>query len=105
MELIYEAESAATQGGAMLVRQIAAIAPVDQHGPAIRPLEQPCDMQQRRLAGARGADQRDDLARPQRQIDAVQHRDLDAALAERLAHTAQRQRRLVRRSGQSTQVS
>ena len=93
VELVDEAERAAPQQGAVLVGQAAAIAPLDQHGAAIGPLEQPGDMQQRRFAGARRADQRDDLAGPQREVDAVQHRQLGAALVEHLAHPAQRQHR------------
>ena len=93
MELIDEAERAAAQQGAVLVGQSAAVAVPDHHRAAIRPLQQPGDMQHRRFAGARRPDQRDDLAGVERQIDAVQHGDRDRALAEGLAHRAQFERR------------
>jgi hypothetical protein len=50
-------------------------------------------VQHRRFAGARRPDQRDDLAGFEREIDAVQHRQLDPALAEYLAHPAHFKRR------------
>ena len=89
MELIDEAERAAAQQGALLVRQPAAVAPLDQHRAAIGPLQQPGDVQQRRFSGARRADQRDDLAGQQREVHAVQHRQRDAALPEHFSHAAQ----------------
>ena len=79
MELINKAERAAAQLRAMLVRQPAAVAPLDQHGAAIGPFEQPGDVQQRGFSGARRADQRDNLAGKQREVHAVQHRQRDAA--------------------------
>jgi hypothetical protein len=40
--------------------------------PGVLALEQACDMQQRRLAGARRRDQRDRLARPHGKLDPAQ---------------------------------
>ena len=88
MELIDEAEGAAAQQGAVLVGQRAAIAALDQHRAAIRPLQQAGDMQHRRFAGPRRPDQGDNLAGLECEVDAVQHRQLDAALAKYLAHAA-----------------
>ena len=89
MELVNEAERPPAQQGAMLVGQVAAIAPLDQDGAAIGPLQQPSDMQQGRFAGARRAHQRDDLAGAEHEIGAVQHRQLHLALPEHAAHPAQ----------------
>jgi hypothetical protein len=50
-------------------------------------------MQHRRFAGPRRADQCDDLAGAERQVDRVQDDELDPALAKRLAHRAQFERR------------
>ena len=94
MELVDEAEFASGAAGC-------AARPTGRRNPrppistcaAIRPFEQPGDMQQCRFAGARRADQRHDLAGIERQIDAVQHDNLAAAASEDAAHPAQLQRR------------
>ena len=93
MELVDETDFRAPQQGTPLVRQAAAILAADQHGAAIGALQQPRDMQQRRFAGARRADQRDDFARPQHQINAVQYPELGSGEPEDAPHTAQFERR------------
>ncbi len=93
MELIDETQLGAAQQGSVLVGEAAAILPADRDRAAIRAFEQPGDVQQGRLAGAGGADQRHHLARLQQQIDPVQHRDLGAAGFEGAAHSAQFERR------------
>src|SRR5215471_17357265 len=93
MKLIDEAERASAQHRAVFIGQAAAIASCDQHSAAIRPLQEARDMQHRRFAGPRWSDERDDLAGHEREIDAVQYRQLDSALAEHLAHAAQFKRR------------
>src|SRR5207302_2882200 len=62
MELVDEAEMPATDRRAFAVGHTAALLAADQNLAAIRPLEQTRDMEERRLAGARRADQSDDLA-------------------------------------------
>src|SRR5580704_10566271 len=49
-------------------------------------------MQQCRLAGARRTNQRDDFARPQGEIDAVQHLELGSGEPEDAAHVPQFER-------------
>ena len=63
---------------------------VDQHGSGIRGIESADQAKQRRLAAAGGAEQRDDLAGPDLEVDVAQHRtDLAAGLGERPADPAQ----------------
>jgi hypothetical protein len=93
VELIDKAERAAAQQGAVLVRKAAAVAALDEDRAAVRAFEEAGDVQHRRFAGARGADQRDDLAGSEREVDAVEHRELDPALAKHLADRAQFERR------------
>ncbi len=97
MELIDETERAAAQRCALLVGQAAAVAPLDQHRPLCWLLQEPGDVQQRRFPGPGRPDQRDDLARPQRQVHPVQHRERNAALPEHLSYAAQFEHR--RRAG------
>ena len=89
VELVDEAERAAAQQGAALVRQRAAFLAGDADGAGVGPLQEAGDMQQGRFAGARGTHQRDDLARRQRQVDAVEHVQFDPALAEHPPHPGQ----------------
>ena len=89
VELIDETERAASQRCALLVRQPAAVASLDQYRTVVRPLQQPGDMQQRRFPGARRPDQRDDFAGKQREVHPVQHRKRDTALPEHFSHAAQ----------------
>src|SRR5262249_58127276 len=60
-----------------------------------RLLESGNETQQRRLAAARGADEADELSRPDREIDAGERFDLAVAGRKALGHAAQRQHGLV----------
>ena len=93
MKLIDKAERTAPQHRSVLIGEGAAIAPLDQNGAAARALQQPRHMQHRRFAGPRRPNQRDDFAGRKHEVDAVQHRKLDATLAKHLAHAAQFERR------------
>ena len=93
VELVHETEGRPPQQRSAFVRQAAAFLAGDAHRAAIGPLQQSGQMQQGRLAGARWPDQRHQLARPQRQIDAVEHGQLDPALAEHAPHPGQLQHR------------
>ena len=73
MELVNKADGVAPDRGARGIRQRAGVAAGNQDRPAIRPVEQPGDVQQRRFAGTRRRDQRNDLAAMQCQIDSAQH--------------------------------
>ena len=97
VELVDEAQLGAAQQGAPLVGQAAAILAADQDRAAVGPLQEAGDVQQGRLAGARRPDQRHDLARPQREIDAVQHDQLGSGLPEDAPHPAQFERRRAAR--------
>ena len=63
VELVDEADADAADAGARLVVELRAVLPGDQHLARGRRLEQARDVQERRLARARLADQRHDLAR------------------------------------------
>jgi hypothetical protein len=93
VELVDEAERRAAQYSAPLIGKTAAFLAGDPHLAGSGPLQEPSQVQQRRFARPRRTDQRDQLAGPQFQIDAVEHRQLDTALAKHPAHTNQCQRR------------
>src|SRR5215469_12679341 len=96
MKLIHEPDMRAPEQGPPLVGEAAAILAADQHRPAVWALEQPRDMEQGRLAGARRTDQRNDFPPLQRKVDAVQHRQLGSDLPEHPAHLPQLQHRGLR---------
>ncbi len=62
MELIDEPYLHAAHAGLLVVGELAALDAVDDHGALVGTLQQPGDMEQRRLAGARRSEQRDGLA-------------------------------------------
>ena len=99
VELIDETDLRPAQQCAPLVRQAAAIFAADQYRATIGPFEQSRYMQQCRLVGPRRTNQRDDLARPQHEIDAVQHLELGSGQPEDAAHIPQFERRASRHSG------
>lgn len=73
VELVDEADLGAAQPCAPLVVELGRGKPADEDLAGIRLLEQAGDVQQRRLAGAAGRHERDDLARPEREIGLAQH--------------------------------
>src|SRR3546814_16371750 len=62
MELEHKAETLQPQPGAGVAVKVADILAVDQHGPAGRPVQKAEQIEQRRLAAARGADDRREAA-------------------------------------------
>ncbi len=76
VELVDEADVVAADRGALVVGQPAAGATVEDHVAGVRPLQQAGQMQQRRLAGAGRRDQRHHLGAAQREVGAVQDRQL-----------------------------
>ena len=72
MELVDETKLRAAHLGALAVRHLSARATVEDDVAAVGPLQKAGDVEERRLAGARRADQRDELARPQRRRGAAQ---------------------------------
>ena len=86
MKLIDEADIRAPQPRAVLLRHLGAVAAIDDNAAAGRRLQQACNVQQRRLAGARWADECDRLACPQLGVGPLQHRNITRALAERARH-------------------
>ena len=79
MELVDEAHLRAADARALVVLHVGAVAARDDHLATVRRLEEACDMQQRRFAGARGADQGHGLAGPEHGRGAIE--DVDAARA------------------------
>ncbi len=82
MELIDEADLGAAHARPFGVAEVAAIDAVDDHGAAVRLLEEPGDVQQGGFARARRPEQRHRLAGIERRGRAFQH--LDQALALRV---------------------
>ncbi len=80
VRLVDEADIGPAQLGALDVGQLRGRGAVDIDLAGIRRLEQPRNVQQRRLAGARRRHQRDRLARPQRELGAVEDRQRHLAL-------------------------
>jgi hypothetical protein len=76
MVLVDKADLGAAQQSPPLVAEAAAITAADQHRAAVRTLQQAGDMQHGRLPGAGRPNQWNDLARPQREVNAVQHDEL-----------------------------
>src|SRR4029077_12010626 len=86
VELVDEAERAVAQRAALAFAECMNIAAGDQHLPAARRGDSAEDLQQRRLARARGADDRHALAGRHAQRHALQNRQELGALAEALLH-------------------
>ena len=80
MELIDEANLVTASRGALRVIHHGRGRAAHIDLAAIRLLQQPRHMQQRGLAGARGRNQRDGFARPQRQLGAVENIERTFAL-------------------------
>ncbi len=70
--LEHEADAPAPHGREPAVAEAADVAPVDADGAAGRSLQCADDVHQRRLPGARRADDDDELARRHQQVDAVE---------------------------------
>ncbi len=83
MELVDEAHLHAAHARLLVVGELAALDAVDDHGALVGTLEQPGDMEKRRLAGAGRPEQSDRLAGKERGRRALQH--LDAAVPLRVA--------------------
>ena len=79
-------------------RQAGDVAPVERHAAAVGREETGHDPEQRGLAAARGAEQRDELARPHGEVDAAQH----GRRAEALLGTRDVQEGGLRHGGGST---
>ena len=92
MELIDKADCVAPDRGSCRVRQHTSVAAFDKNRAAIRPFQQPGQMQQRRLARTGRCSQRDDFARTQCQVDAAEHRQFAGFSSIDPLHTAQNQR-------------
>ena len=97
--LVDEAETRASQGRALAVAAPAAGRAGDNHLPRIRAFEQAGDVQERRLARARGADQGHDLAGPHLERDAAQHLKPRVSLAKGQGDAVERERDRVGRPG------
>jgi len=93
MELVDKADLRAAQQRPPLVFEPAAILAGDQYRAAIGTLQQAGDVQHCRLPGARWSNQCDYLARPQNQVDPVQHYEICSGLPEDALDTAQLKRR------------
>ena len=90
-----EAEMLAPQLGELVGRELADVAAREGIGPFARRIEAADQVHQRRLAGARLADDGDHLARPDVEIDMVEHRDAFAAGREPAGDAAQGNQRGV----------
>src|SRR6266487_7011246 len=80
MLLIDEADLGAADASTLGIRQRRGGGAVDIDLAAVRMLEQARDMQQRRLAGSRGRDQRDRLPRPDRELGGFEDVERGGAL-------------------------
>ncbi|MNL50637.1 hypothetical protein D3C87_1736680 [compost metagenome] len=81
VELVDEADFRATDGGALVVRQIVARAAADKDFATIWMFEQACQVKERRLACTRRRYECDDLAGSQLEIGAFQNRKRRFSLA------------------------
>src|SRR3546814_13005617 len=95
MELVYEAERVAPQAGPLPLPQPARRDPRHHDGAAVRALEKAGDVEERRFAGTRGADQRDELSRRDGKVDCPQDMQRPAALLEGAGDAGEAQRRLT----------
>ena len=98
MELIDEAERTIAQPAALRVAQRAHRLADDAHLACRRLIEAADELQQRRLARARRADDRDAIALGDGELDAAQHLDVAPDVAERLDELAGLEDRLPRHS-------
>jgi hypothetical protein len=71
MKLIHKPELGAPYASAAVIVELQAVFTIDPHIPAIGALEQPCNVEQGRLAGARRPNKADHFARTQIKIRAV----------------------------------
>src|SRR5262245_18998739 len=91
VKLVDEAHFGAAHARALRIVEARAVRTVDDHAPPVRGLEQPGDVQQRRLASARWPDQCHGLARIELRRRPLQHGNFPVALAERARETLQLQ--------------
>src|SRR5579872_5160394 len=96
-----EAEGAQAQLGEVAVSERAEVAALEEHRAARRAVERAEELQQRRLAGARRPDDRDDLRVVDRQVDACERGNRRLAALERARDAAE----LVERVAHSTCLS
>ncbi len=96
MELIDEPERAIAQPAALDLAERAHRLAGDDDRPRRRVVEPAEQLQQRRLAAARGADDRETLAGAHREVDAAQHLDAPARVRERLDESARLEHGRVR---------
>ena len=82
VELVDEAEQVAAQAGAAVVVELGGFLAGEPDRAFEPAFEQPDRLEQGRLARARRPEQRDDLARLDREIDPAQDVDGDVALGE-----------------------
>src|SRR3546814_9836156 len=82
MELIDEAQLFAANAGSIATVQLLAMFPVDDDLALKATFKQADRLQHRRFARTRRAEQRDDLARLQGEVDPAQHMDRLVALGE-----------------------
>ena len=71
MKLVDEADRHPPQRRSRVVGHRSGVVALDKNLAGVRLFEQACDVEQRRLAGARGRNQRHRLARPNRDVDAA----------------------------------
>jgi len=81
MELVDESERAIAQLAACLFIECVDVAAGDVHDAGGRPIEAAEDLQQRRLAGPGRANNSDTFARPNAEVYALQHLQVDGSLA------------------------
>src|SRR6185437_1383266 len=91
VELIDVAHRGPAQQRTAAIAELAGRATDDFDLTALRMFQQPADMQQRRLAGAGGRDQRDHLAAEYREIGVLEHMDEGFALAIMPVHSLERE--------------
>ncbi len=81
MKLVDEADRHPPQRRSRVVGHRSGVFALDKNLAGVRLFEQACDVEQRRLAGARGRNQRHCLARPNRDVDAAENIEPSIALA------------------------
>src|SRR6185295_359008 len=82
MELIDEAEQVAAQAGSAVVVELCGFLPLELDRPGEAPFKQSDGLEQGRFARAGRSEERDNLARPDLEIDSAQDLDRDMALDE-----------------------
>ncbi len=88
MELIDEPHGVIAQVAPLFLTQRMDVLALDEHLPARRLVETTQDLQQRRLARTRSADDRQPLAREDRHVHGLEHFQRDGALLELPADVA-----------------